>query len=181
MSPPIPSLPIPKLAVPVVSQIVALARNRTIGREGGLPWRLPSDMAFFKATTMGKPCLMGRRTWESLPAALPGRANMVLTRQRGYGAPGARVFTDLHAMMGAAHAEAGHVGADEIMLIGGAGLYRQTLAYTHRIYATEVEADVEGDTHFPELGADWRTVSETELRQGPRDDHAYRIRVYERV
>ena len=161
--------------------IVARAANGVIGREGDLPWRLPSDLKFFKRTTMGKPCVMGRRTWESLPFALPGRANLVLTGDRDYAAEGARVFHDVASLMGAAHEEAGRAGADEIMVIGGAGLYGQLLDHAHRIYMTEVEAEVDGDTHFPGLGAEWAVVSEGERRQGPNDDHAYRIRVFERT
>ena len=169
------------LPEPTISLIVARARNGVIGRDGDLPWRLPSDLKFFKATTLGKPCVMGRRTWESLPFPLPGRANLVLTRQRGYAAKGAEVFHGFGEVIGAAYAEAGRTGADEIMVIGGAGLYRQSLPHAHRVYITEVDADVEGDTRFPALGPEWRVAEESEPRQGPEDDHGYRIRVFERA
>ena len=169
------------LPAPVISLIVARARNGVIGRDGDLPWRLPSDLKFFKRTTLGKPCVMGRRTWESLPFALPGRANLVLTRQKGYVADGAEVFNDFNAMMAAAHAEAGAAGADEIMVIGGAGLYARALPVAGRVYVTEVEADVEGDTVLPELGAEWEVVHEGERVRGERDEYGFRVRVYERV
>jgi len=161
--------------------VVARARNGVIGRDGDLPWRLPSDLKFFKATTLGKPCVMGRRTWESLPFPLPGRANMVLTRQEGYGAEGAEVFNDFNAMMGAAHSEAGRVGAEEIMVIGGAGLYARALAHAGRVYLTEVDADVVGDTVMADLGPEWVMVSEGERVQGEKDEYGFRVRVYERV
>lgn len=171
-------MPIP---TPAISLIVARARNGVIGRDGDLPWRLPSDLKFFKATTLGKPCLMGRRTWESLPFPLPGRANLVLTRQADYAADGARVFNDFKVMLSEAHAEAGGTGADEIMVIGGAGLYAQALPLAHRIYLTEVEADVQGDTVLPDFGGDWREVSRSDVQQGPRDDHPFRVVVLERA
>ena len=169
------------LPEPTISLIVARARNGVIGRDGDLPWRLPSDLKFFKATTLGKPCVMGRRTWESLPFPLPGRANLVLTRQEGYAAKGAEVFHSLSEVMGAAHAEAGRTGASEIMVIGGAGLYGQVLPHAHRLYVTEVDADVEGDTRFPPLGPEWIVAEESEPKQDPKDDHGYRIRVFERA
>ena len=169
------------LQSPLVSQIVARARNGVIGRDGDLPWRLPSDLRFFKRTTMGKPCVMGRRTWESLPFPLPGRANLVLTRQADYRAEGADVFNDYKDMMSAAHVEAGRAGADEIMVIGGANLYAQALADAHRIYLTEVLADVEGDTVLPDFGPEWSIVEEGEAQQGERDAYPFRIRIFERA
>ena len=169
------------LPVPTISLIVARARNGVIGRDGDLPWRLPSDLKFFKRTTMGKPCVMGRRTWESLPFPLPGRANLVLTRQRVYQAECAEVFGDYREMMAAAHEDAGATGADEIMVIGGAGLYARALPDAHRVYLTEVLADVEGDTVMEPLGPEWNLVAEGDREQGDRDDHPYRVRVYERA
>jgi dihydrofolate reductase len=160
--------------------IVARAQNGVIGRDGDLPWRLPSDLKFFKKTTLGKPCLMGRKTWESLPFPLPGRANMVLTRQTGYTPKGAEVFHDFNDMLGEAHAEAGRAGVDEIMIIGGGGLYAQALPLTHRIYMTVVEADVAGDTSFADLGPEWTLTSEGESQQGERDQYPFRICIYER-
>ena len=168
------------LPVPTISLIVARAQNGVIGRDGDLPWRLPSDLKFFKRTTMGKPCVMGRRTWESLPFPLPGRANLVLTRQEGYQAKGAEVFSDYREMMAAAHANAGATGADEIMVIGGAGLYAHALPDAHRVYLTEVMADVEGDTVMEPLGPEWKLVQERDPQQNERDDHPFRVLIYER-
>jgi len=169
------------LPVPTISLIVARARNGVIGRDGDLPWRLPSDLRFFKKTTLGKPCVMGRKTWESLPFPLPGRANLVLTRQSGYTAEGAKVFNNFNMIMCEAHVEAGCIGVDEIMIIGGGGLYEHALPIAHRIYITIVEADVTGDTHFPDLGPEWSLVSEGEPQQGERDDYPFRVCIYDRV
>ena len=126
-------------------------RNNVIGREGDLPWRLPSDLQYFKRVTLGKPCLMGRKTWESLPFPLPGRPNLVLTRNKAYAAKGATVYSDLNEMVGEGYTLAGASGVDEVMLIGGAQLYKILLPYCDRLYVTRVEAEVEGDAVFPAI------------------------------
>ncbi len=166
---------------PMLSLIVAKSRNNVIGVDGGLPWRLSSDLKFFKATTMGKPVLMGRVTWESLPFPLPGRPNLVLTRNSAYKAPKAEVFTDVHEMIGRGYELGGAAGTDEIMLIGGAKLYASLMRYCSRMYVTEVDAMIEGDAHFPAIRADmWKVVSETAHPQGKKDDYPFVVRVYER-
>jgi len=129
----------------VLGVIVAKSRNGVIGVDGDLPWRLSSDLKFFKATTLGKPVLMGRVTWESLPFPLPGRPNLVLTRNTDYKAPKAELFHDVHDMIGRGYELAGQMGADEIMLIGGAKLYASLMKYCDRMYITEVDAMIEGD------------------------------------
>ncbi|WP_298911807.1 dihydrofolate reductase [uncultured Algimonas sp.] len=166
---------------PVLAAIVARSTNGVIGRDGDLPWRLRSDLKHFKRVTMGKPCLMGRKTWESLPFPLPGRPNLVLTRNADYSADEAEVFTDLSQMVGRGAELAGGTGADEIMVIGGAQLYRVLLPWTDRIYETEVAATVDGDARFPKLpDRDWTVKSETKHSAGPGDDHAFVVRVLER-
>ncbi len=156
--------------------IAALARNRVIGRDNRLPWRLPADLRFFKQTTMGKPLLMGRRTWESIGRPLPGRRMIVLSRDPGYHAPGCAVARSLDEALAMAGA------VPEIMVIGGALLYQQTLPQTERLYLTRVEADVPGDAWFPEWNErEWRPVWE---ETHPADvDHAwpYRFQRLERV
>jgi dihydrofolate reductase len=133
---------------PVIAMIVAAAANNVIGREGGLPWRLPEDMKWFRARTMGRPIIMGRKTWESFPKRpLPGRTNIVVTRQAGYVAEGGVVASSLDAALALAHGEQ----PEEIMIIGGAELYTQALPMTQRIYLTRVYGTVEGDAHFPAL------------------------------
>lgn len=137
----------------ILSLIVAVAENGVIGRDGGLPWRLPGDMAHFKATTMGKPIVMGRKTWESLGRALPGRHNIVVTRDAAYVAEGASVANDLDVALSLA----GDV--EEVMMIGGAQIYELALPRADRIYITRVHASPEGDTYFPDLDpGDWKEI-----------------------
>lgn len=133
--------------------VVAAARNGVIGRDGGLPWHLPGDLKRFKALTFGKPILMGRKTWESLPRRpLPGRENLVVSRSAAPGErEGARWFAGLDAAL--AHARDG--GAAELCVIGGAEIFRETLPLADTIHMTWIERDVEGDTHLPPLGGGW--------------------------
>ncbi len=167
---------------PHLALIVARARNGVIGKDGHLPWRLSSDLQHFKRSTMGKPMVMGRKTFESLPGLLPGRPHLVLTRQAAYVAEGAEVFTDLEAVLARADALARAGGVDEVAVIGGADVFALTLPRARRVYLTEVEADVAGDTVLAPLDeADWRTVSEMAHPAGPKDDHAFRIRILDRV
>lgn len=168
--------------VPKLSLIVARARNGIIGVDGDLPWRLSSDLKFFKHTTLGKPVLMGRVTWESLPFPLPGRPNLVLTRNPDYRAPKAEVFTDITAMIGRGYELAGELNVDEVMLIGGAKLYASLLKFCDRMYITEVDVEIEGDAYFPEFDPnEWTVASETPYSKGERDDYPFTVRVYNRV
>ncbi len=128
-----------------LSIISALADNRVIGHANTLPWRLPADLAHFKALTMGKPMLMGRKTWESLPGLLPGRRHIVLTRDTGYLAEGVEI---VHSIEGALD----RVGSEnEIMLVGGANLYAQAIPLASRMYLTYVHTQARGDAWFPEF------------------------------
>lgn len=153
-------------ASPRLNLIAALDENALIGREGGLPWHLPADLRHFKALTMGKTMLMGRKTWDSLGRALPGRESWVLTRADGFAAEGARVLASLDEALAAA-------GGRELMVIGGAEIYRQTLPWAQRLYLTRVHARVEGgDAYFPAFDPmQWR---ETSREAHPPDErHAY--------
>lgn len=148
---------------PTVSLIVAMAQNGVIGRGNALPWRLPEDLRRFKAATMGKPILMGRKTFESIGRPLPGRVNLVLTRDAAWSAPGALVVHSLEQALVRAGA------APELMVIGGAEIYRLVLPFARRIYLTHVHADVAGDTYFPAFDpAQWVDVA-CEAR--PADEH----------
>ena len=168
-------------ANPKLSLIVAKSRNGVIGVEGDLPWKLSSDLKYFKKVTMGKPVLMGRVTWESLPFPLPGRPNLVLTRDRTYQAPKAEIFHDVYEMIGRGYELAGQLGSDEIMLIGGAKLYAALMGYCDRMYITEVDAMIEGDAHFPAIRADkWRLTHEMSHAQSTGDDYPFEIKVYDR-
>ncbi|MGB6230479.1 MAG: dihydrofolate reductase [Litorimonas sp.] len=166
---------------PLLSAIVARSRNGVIGRDGDLPWRLGSDLKHFKRLTLGKPCVMGRKTWASLPGALPGRPNLVLTRDGDYKANGAEVFTDLRALIGRAAEHAAETETGEIMVIGGAEVYRLLMPWTGRVYETIVDVELSGDAHF-ELAdaADWTERDRVSHRAGPRDDHAFVTRTLDR-
>lgn len=137
-----------------LSLIAAMAKNRIIGRDNQLPWRLPEDLRYFKATTLGKPVIMGRKTWESLGRPLPGRRNLVVTRNGDYVAAGGETVPSLEAAVAAVASE------EEAFIIGGAELYRQALQYADRLYLTEIEQEFAGDASFPELEPGrWREVS----------------------
>ena len=171
-----------QLAEPIVALVVAMGDNRAIGKGGGLPWRQSSDMRYFRKVTMGKPIVMGRRTFDSLPRVLDGRLNIVLTRDKDFAAPGAVVTHGVEEALALARREAQRTGADEIMVIGGADLFQATLARAGRIYLTEVKASPNADTWFPELGrGEWRELSREDHAPGPKDDHAFSFVVLERV
>ncbi len=161
---------------PVLSLIAALARNRVIGRDNHLPWRLPADLRFFKQITMGKPLLMGRRTWESIGRPLPGRRMIVLSRDSSYHAPGGTVVQSLEAGLAVAGAVA------EVMVIGGATLYAQTLPLADRLYLTQVETDALGDVWFPEWNTqDWRLDWDESHSANAEHLWPYRFQRWERV
>lgn len=150
-----------------------MAENRVIGCDNRLPWRLPNDLKRFRRLTVGHPVIMGRKTYESIGKPLPGRTNIVVTRTRGYLAPGCAVVDSLEAALKAAD-EAPHDPPEhrEAFVIGGAELYAQTLPLAQRIYLTLVHAEVEGDTFFPEFDlSGWCEVSRED--HGPDEQHAY--------
>ena len=132
--------------------IYARAANGTIGRDNALPWHIPADLRRFKALTMGKPMIMGRKTFESFPAPLPGRRHIVLTRDAGWRAEGAEVVRDVPAALALA-------GDGEVAVVGGAEIYRLFLPLAARVELTEVHADVAGDTVMPPLGPEWRELA----------------------
>ena len=161
---------------------VARARNGVIGRDGGLPWRVSSDLKRFKAITMGKPVLMGRKTWDSLPnKPLAGRNNIVLTRDANFHPDGAWAFSDLSAALGSARAMAQAEGVDEVCVIGGTALFAAALPQADRLYLTEVDAAPEGDAFFPAFDeSQFREVSREVFPAGAKDDHAFTLRTLER-
>lgn len=133
--------------------VVAYTQNRCIGKDQDMPWRLPKDLQHFKQVTMGLPIIMGRKTWESLGRALPGRPNLVVSRQADYQAPGAQVYTSLEAAIEACH------DYPEICVIGGEQLFRLALPIAQDLYATEIHANIEGDTFFPDIKAEeWQEL-----------------------
>ena len=166
---------------PKLTLVVAIAKNGVIGRDGDLPWRLSSDLKRFKATTMGKPVLMGRKTWQSLPKKpLPGRPNLILTRDANFAADGAWVYTDLAAMVAAGRAMAETSGAGEACVIGGAQLYEAMLAIADRIILTEVNLEPSGDARLALDLAAWREISREHVERGEKDDADFVVRVLER-
>ncbi|MGS2724759.1 dihydrofolate reductase [Porticoccus sp. GXU_MW_L64] len=148
-----------------IALIVAMARNGTIGRNNELPWHLSGDLRYFKAVTMGKPVIMGRKTWESIGRPLPGRTNIVITRQtdwypQGFG--GVRVVHSLEQGLHVAEQVARADGVTELMVMGGAEIYRQALPLAKRLYITEVDAEVAGDAFFPiPDSSQWQEVERT--------------------
>lgn len=166
-----------------VTLVVAIAENGVIGRDGGLPWRLSTDMKRFRETTMGKPIVMGRRTWESFPKRpLPGRHNIVVTRDRAYRAEGADVVASLDDALTLARTRGrcGQAG-DEICVIGGGQIYEQSISVADRLDVTHVLASIDGDTRFPPIDPDiWEEISSETVPAGDKDSHATRHVIYER-
>ena len=167
----------------IVAIYVAIAENGVIGRQGGLPWRLSTDLKRFKGGTMGKPIIMGRKTWESFPKRpLPGRLNIVVTRDKTYQADGGETVSSLEDAITLARIRArcmAHV--DELCVIGGGQIYAQALPLADRLHVTHVLGSVDGDTVFPPIDpAIWRLVSAEDVPAGEKDTHATRYAVYER-
>ena len=162
--------------------ITAMTCDRVIGRDNGLPWRLPKDMRHFMRTTLGKPVIMGRRTFESMPGPLPRRTNIVLTSQLDYAAAGIEVAADFGAALDIAGRQCRREGVQTAFVIGGAPVYAAGLPLANRLHITWVAGEVEGDTWFPEV--DWPCWEETASTPYPADaehDHAFRIAIYDRI
>jgi dihydrofolate reductase len=163
-----------------LSIIAAVAENGVIGADNALPWRLSSDLKRFKRLTMGKPIVMGRKTYETIGKPLPGRLNIVISRNPDFAPPGVNVATTLEDAMIIANLAIGP--EREIMVMGGGEIYRAALARAERLYITHVAASPDGDTHFPAIDPDeWRAVSEEPLPVGDKDSFATRFIVYERI
>lgn len=161
--------------------VVAVAKNGVIGRDGDLPWRLPSDLKRFKQLTLGKPVLMGRKTWDSIGRPLPGRPNIVVTRDAAFQAPGAEVVASLDEGLAAARREAEKLGVSEICVIGGGQVYAQVFDRADILHVTHVEAEVEGDTRFPDIDpAVFERVVDEPIPQGEKDSHAMRFVTWRR-
>jgi len=165
-----------------IAMIVAMDENGVIGREGALPWRLSSDLKLFKRLTMGKPMIIGRKTFQSIGKPLPGRDNIVVTRNLGFEAAGADVAPSPDAALWLARGFARARRTDEIMVIGGADIFAAFLPQTSRIYLTRVHAQLAGDTHFPALPPEeWRTTLSEHYGAGARDDYAFTFTILDRV
>lgn len=162
---------------------MARSRNGVIGKGGDLPWRLKSDLAIFKQITLFKPVIMGRKTWDSLPKKpLPGRLNVVLSRDGSFEPEGALVCESFNDAIQIAREQAAEDGAEEVCVIGGAAIFAEALPRAKRLYLTEVDVEVEGDTHMPAIDeSQWREMRREAHPAGPDDDHAFVFRVLERI
>ncbi len=157
-----------------ITMVVAMTRNRVIGRDQGMPWHLPADLRHFRTVTLDHSVLMGRRTFESIGRALPRRRNIVITRDRNFSAPGCEIAASPDAALALA-------GDGEIMVIGGGRLYADMLARCTRIHLTLIETELEGDTYFPALPEDeWKEVSREDHPADADNPHPYSFRVLER-
>ena len=165
-----------------IALVVAIARNGIIGNQGGLPWRLPTDLRHFRAVTLGKPVIMGRRTWESIGRPLAGRVNIVVTRDEGSHAPGTDVVNSLKDAFQLAQVRGRSLGTPvETCVIGGGEIYAQALPKADRLYVTHVLADCEGDTRFPPIDeAEWQPVSREAPPRGNEDTADMLFVTYER-
>lgn len=166
---------------PVVAFVVAIAENGVIGRDGGLPWRIPSEMKHFRKLTMNKPVIMGRRTFNSLKQPLQKRDNIVLTRNRDFAPKGAIAVENVEQALRVARDCAMARAAKEVMVIGGADVYAAMMDAAQRIYLTRVHASPDGDVHFPDLDLHaWRETSSVHHARGGDDEFDYTVSVFER-
>lgn len=169
------------MPVPAISIVVAVSENGIIGRDGDMPWRLSTDLKRFKALTLGKPVVMGRKTLQSIGKPLPGRPNIVITRDAGFQFPGVDVVHDLDAALTQAATLAAETDASEIAVIGGGEIYRQALDRADILYVTHVDCVVGGDTRFPAIDpALWEKGDEDVVPAGERDSYATRFVIYRR-
>ena len=157
-----------------ISIIVAKSKNNVIGKNNQLPWYLPADLHHFKSITMGKPIIMGRKTAESIGKPLPGRRNIIITRDKNFHANGCDVVHSIDDALNAEKTE------KEVMIIGGANLYSQFLPRADCIYMTIIDAELEGDIFFPELNSEWKLTSEEKFSGDEKNKYAYRFLIYRR-
>ncbi len=162
--------------------VAAIGENNVIGRGGQLPWHIRSDLQHFKRLTINRPVLMGRHTFESIGKALPGRTNIVLSRDLSVPAPGAQIATSFDAALGAARNDAKKRGVNEIMVIGGSTIFERTMPIATRLEITHVHASPEGDRFFPDIDPEqWQLRESKEYPAGPHDDHAFATATYDRI
>ena len=170
----------PEQAGRTIALVVAAARNRVIGRGGTMPWHVPGDLKTFRRLTMGRPIIMGRKTFQSIGRALDGRTNIVITRDPDFQAAGIVLASSLDTAL--ALANSAPSADNSIMIIGGGEIYRAALAHADKVYMTEIAAEPEGDTWFPALAPEeWVETEYIAVEPDPRDDHAAVLRVFERV
>ncbi len=165
-----------------IVHVVAVALNGVIGAAGDMPWHLPSDLRRFKRITMGKPIVMGRKTFQSIGRPLPGRPNLVVTRSKSFAQPGVQVMSSIEDALDMAQNLAADLSAEEVCVIGGGEIYRQTLPRVSRIYLTRVMAELAGDTTYPELDeTEWQEVAREHHTEGAGDTADFMLVTLERV
>lgn len=164
-----------------IALIWAMDRNRTIGKDNGLPWHLPGDLAFFKKMTLGKPVIMGRKTWNSLGRCLPGRPNLVVSRAPEPSSKGEHWFSTIEEAIDFAQNWNRDNQQSEVIIMGGASIYEATFALADRLYITHVDAEVDGDTRLPNFDmSEFAKVSSEQPDQGEKDQYRFEFAVYER-
>jgi len=170
------------LPFPSIVLVAAVAENGVIGQDGRLPWRLKSDLGHFRAVTLGKPVVMGRRTYASIGKPLAGRTNIVVSRDPDFAAPGVLVAPTLEAALASAHGDALRRGIDAVAVIGGADIYAQCMPQADRLVITQVHLRPTGDTKFPIIDPNtWRETGRSDHEAGPGDEAGFTIVVYQRV
>ena len=159
----------------MLSGLVAMDKNRLIGKDNDLPWRLPADLAYFKKVTMGHPIIMGRKTFEAIGKPLPGRRNIIVTRNEQYKQPGCEVLYSIGDIYKVGD------GIEEVFVIGGAEIFKEVLPMMDRLYVTYIDEEFEGDTYFPNINDnEWRIISEEPGITDKKNPYHYRFVVYER-
>ena len=174
----------------ILSMIVATADNNIIGKDNDMPWHLPADLAYFKKVTLGKPIIMGRKTYESIGRALPGRRNIVISRDvnfqvQGKGSAGVDVVTSVEqalALLKGSNGNGGTEAAPEVMVIGGGAIYKHCLASADRLYVTHIRAAIDGDTQFPHYDlSEWQKISSEIYQSDEKNNYDLDFCIYERV
>ena len=160
----------------ILSMIVAHAKNRVIGKDNDMPWHLPADLAYFKKTTLGKPIIMGRKTYQSIGRPLPGRKNIVISRDLSFQAQGVDVVNSVEAALKLVN------DSEEVMVIGGGAIYQHCLAAAQRLYITHIDADIDGDTYFPDYDLKaWKKIASECRPSDEKNQYPLDFAVYEKV
>lgn len=159
----------------IVAMIVAMTRNGVIGKDNDMPWHLPADLAYFKQTTLGKPVVMGRNTFNAIGKPLPGRRNVIVSQSLSEAPLGTELVASPADALALLH------GEPEVMIMGGGQLYQAFLPLSQRLYLTRIEADIDGDTHFPFHAADWQLQSEQVRPADERNRYDCRFQVYQKA
>lgn len=162
--------------IKMISLLVAMDKNRLIGKDNDLPWRLPADLAYFKRVTMGHPIIMGRKTYDSIGRPLPGRENIIVTRDTSYKMEGCKVIHSIEEIV-----KMRKESEQELFVIGGAEIFKEILPYSDRLYITEIEEEFEGDTYFPAFDkSEWKIISKEQGIKDEKNPYDYKFLVYEK-